>query len=158
MADRFTRRTHPDVHVLPAANDRVRLTRPGASAVRFRWWAFRWRRRNAGGLPNALLIGHHDAMTEAEDVGPLLNEVARAFAPSRIVCRKDGTDVVADVVGPNGVLAWPDFSRGPSELMAVLAAEQRFLVEQVGSGAAPGTTYVDMAKERLHRWRTQANS
>ena len=108
-------------------------------------------------LPNALLIGHDEAMTEAEDVGPLLDEVARAFAPSRIVCRNDGTEVVADVVGPNGALAWPEFSRGPSELMALLAAEQRFLVEQVGSGATPGTTYVDMATERLHRWRKQAN-
>jgi hypothetical protein len=100
-------------------------------------------------------VGDHDAMTDAEDVGPLLDEVARAFAPSRIVCRKDGTDVVADVVRSDGVVAWPEFSRGPSQLLAVLAAEQRFLVEQVGSGAAPGTSYVDMANERLDRWRRQ---
>jgi hypothetical protein len=39
----------------------------------------------------------------------------------------------------------------PDELTAVLAAEQRYLVEQVGSGSVRGETYVEKARERVRR-------
>jgi hypothetical protein len=37
-------------------------------------------------------------------------------------------------------------------LRAVLEAEQRYLVEQVGSGSVTGRTYLDKANERLRRF------
>lgn len=65
-------------------------------------------------------------------------------------------------VAPNGVevdligVANPDFvmrsyACAPTSALAVLAAEQRWLVEQEGCGSFKGDTYVDKARERLCR-------
>src|ERR1700683_2804889 len=44
-----------------------------------------------------------------------------------------------------------NYGSGPSELLAVMATEQRWLAEQEGSGSMPGDTYVEKAEERLRR-------
>jgi len=44
------------------------------------------------------------------------------------------------------------YASGPTEVLALLAAEQRYLVEQVGRGSVRGDTYLDNAEERLRRW------
>jgi hypothetical protein len=42
-----------------------------------------------------------------------------------------------------------NYGSGPSEILAIMATEQRWLVEQEGSGSASGQTYVEKALERL---------
>jgi hypothetical protein len=42
-----------------------------------------------------------------------------------------------------------DYGAGPDELLAVLVAEQRYLVEQEGRGSVAGATYLDKARERV---------
>jgi hypothetical protein len=38
------------------------------------------------------------------------------------------------------------------QTLALLAAEQRYLVEEVGRGSVGGADYADKAEERLRRW------
>jgi len=45
------------------------------------------------------------------------------------------------------------YGSGPSETLAVVVTEQRWLVEQDGTGSTSGVTYVDKAQERLRRGR-----
>lgn len=45
------------------------------------------------------------------------------------------------------------YGSGPTEQLAIIATEQRWLVEQDGQGSATGKTYVDMAKNRLQGQR-----
>lgn len=61
-----------------------------------------------------------------------------------------------DLLRSDGTVLWPDYASGRSEMMAILAAEQRYLTEQVGSGSTPGSTYADKAAERLRRHRASA--
>ncbi len=91
-------------------------------------------------------------MTEAEDVSALLDEVARMFAPLVLALRHDGDVFVVNLVSDDGTVVWPDYSYGPTEVLAMLAAEQRFLVEDRGSGSMPGATWDEKARERLRRW------
>jgi len=72
---------------------------------------------------------------------------------NRFVARPEGDQWVVDIVAANGKVSWPLFGGGPDPLRAVLAAEQRYLVEQVGSGSLLGRTYVDKANERIRRFR-----
>jgi hypothetical protein len=58
-----------------------------------------------------------------------------------------------DIAAANGKVSSPLFGGGPDPLRAVLAAEQRCLVEQVGSACLLGRTYVDKANERIRRYR-----
>jgi hypothetical protein len=44
-----------------------------------------------------------------------------------------------------------DYAIAPDSVLAVLAAEQRWLVEEQGRGSVPGDTYVDKARESLRR-------
>jgi hypothetical protein len=92
-------------------------------------------------------------MHEADDVGDLLDEVARMFNPLVVLVRRDGDMFVAELAREDGSIFWPTYAHGPSEVLAVLAAEQRFLVEDRGSGAVSGATYIDKARERLRRWQ-----
>jgi hypothetical protein len=64
----------------------------------------------------------------------------------------------AHLVHDDGTIAWPDFAAGPDHLLALLAAEQRYLVEERASGSASGRTYEDKARERLRRWRMERSS
>jgi hypothetical protein len=58
-----------------------------------------------------------------------------------------------DLVSLDGELIWPDYAVHEDHLHAALCAEQRYLVEQVGSGSLPGATYADKAEERIRRWQ-----
>jgi hypothetical protein len=69
-----------------------------------------------------------------------------------------GGGFTAHLVGDDGTIAWPDFAAGPDRLLALLAAEQRYLVEERGSGSVSGRTYEDKARERLRRWRMERSS
>ncbi len=48
----------------------------------------------------------------------------------RIVARRAAVGFAADLVAVDGGVAVADYGAGPDELLAVLAAEQRYLVEQ----------------------------
>ncbi|MCZ2111903.1 MAG: hypothetical protein LC118_20490, partial [Dehalococcoidia bacterium] len=50
----------------------------------------------------------------------------------------------------NGETIQPAYGTGPDPLLAVFAGEQRWLVEEKATGAAPGATYVEKARRRLH--------
>jgi hypothetical protein len=59
----------------------------------------------------------------------LLAEAVAALSPTilRVQARNGG--FVVDLLTGDGSVLWPDYAHGPDELLAVLAAEQRFLVE-----------------------------
>jgi len=52
-----------------------------------------------------------------------------------------------------GKVVWPNFGAGPSRTMAIMSAEQRWLVEQDGSVRSNGRTYGEMAQDRLRSGR-----
>ena len=81
----------------------------------------------------------------------LMAEVRSLVSPLGLRARADGTTVIVDVLRCDGSVMWPDYAQGPDELLAVLAAEQRYLVEEEGRGAVSGATYLDKARERLRR-------
>ena len=55
------------------------------------------------------------------------------------------------VTRPTANVVAADYGDDHSELYAVLKAEQRDLVKQVGHGSAPGLTYMAKADERRRR-------
>lgn len=69
----------------------------------------------------------------------------------RIVARAAADGFAADLVAHDGKVATAHYAAGPDELLAVLAAEQRYLVEQQGRGSVVGKTYLDKARERVRR-------
>lgn len=92
-------------------------------------------------------------MTAHGDEAGLLNEARLAVAPFTIVTRpSDGGGFVADLMTTDGRVALRAYGSGPDPLLAALAAEQRYLVEEQGHGSVRGATYLDKAKERLRRW------
>ena len=50
----------------------------------------------------------------------------------------------------NGATIQRAYGTGPDLLLAVFVGEQRWLVEEKEAGAAPGATYVEKARRRLH--------
>jgi hypothetical protein len=79
----------------------------------------------------------------------LAADVERAIYPMRLIVH----DGVADLVHRDGGSPVLNYSDGPSDVLALVSAEQRYLVEQGGADkAVPGTTYLDKARERLRRW------
>jgi hypothetical protein len=91
-------------------------------------------------------------MNADEGMRPLLVEARRTLEPLLANARIDSDGVVIDLARADGTVLWPDYAHGPDELLAVLVAEQRFLVEDRGGGAVSGRTYLDKARERLRRW------
>lgn len=59
--------------------------------------------------------------------------------------------VVVDLTRYDGTVLWPNYATGPDELLALLAAEQRYLVEEEGRGSVVGATYLEKARERVRR-------
>lgn len=92
-------------------------------------------------------------MSRDDDADQLLDEVAMIVAPLTIALRRDGGRIVAELARADGTIMWPNYADGPTEVLATLAAEQRFLVEDRGLGAVAGATYLDKARERLRRWQ-----
>ena len=68
-------------------------------------------------------------MSEGDDLIALLDEVALTFDPLVIRLRRDADAFVADHARQDGTIFGPNYADGPSEVLATLAAEQRFLVE-----------------------------
>lgn len=81
----------------------------------------------------------------------LTAEVAELLNPLRVRVRPDAEGFTADLVRADGSVLWPNYAHGPDELLTVLAAEQRFLVEDRGQGSVVGATYFDKARVRLRR-------
>lgn len=52
-----------------------------------------------------------------------------------------------------GQVALRNYGSGPTRSLAIVATEQRWLVEQEGLSSSPGHTYVEMAEERLRQGR-----
>ena len=67
---------------------------------------------------------------------------------ARTVRRCRDRDLVGDV---NPLVVIRDYAIAPDSVLTVLAAEQRWLVEEEGRGSMPGDTYVDKARESLRR-------
>ena len=90
-------------------------------------------------------------MRDAVDVA---SEVERWFETQgfRVVLRGRYDGVVVDLLGDvNRSVVIRDYAIAPDSTLAVLAAEQRWLVEEEGRGSVRGDTYVDKARERLRR-------
>ena len=71
--------------------------------------------------------------------------------PMVIRTRKTEAEYVVDLVTAEGRVAVSAYGAGPDELLAILAAEQRYLTEQTGHGSVPGSTYLAKARERIRR-------
>jgi hypothetical protein len=70
-----------------------------------------------------------------------------------LATREETNEWVVDLVSARtGEVFAPLWAGGPTRTLAVLVAEQRWMVEQVGSGSVTGATYVDKARELLRRW------
>lgn len=94
---------------------------------------------------------HASVMTKSDRVDRLLAEVAKTLDPLVPSARRDGIGVVVDLVRSDGTMVWQAYSVGPDVVLAALAAEQRYLVEEVGAGSVPGVSYLDKARERAGR-------
>ena len=81
----------------------------------------------------------------------LLDEAQVHVRPMRIAARPVADGFAADLVAVDGSVAVTDYGAGPDELLAVLVAEQRYLVEQEGRGSVAGATYLDKARA-CSRW------
>jgi hypothetical protein len=87
---------------------------------------------------------------------PLHDAAQAALGPNlRFVVQATASGFLVDIAGPRGDVAWPAYASGPSPLLAVLAAEQRYRAEELGQGTVPGGTYAEKAVERLHRWERE---
>jgi hypothetical protein len=105
-----------------------------------------------GGRSRAGVGVRHAGPVESAD-HPLAEE-AQAVLPRgwRFLVKVDDGGWVVDIARDDGTVVWPDFAGGPDPLRAVLEGEQRYLVEEVGSGSVPGRTYLAKANERLRRY------
>jgi hypothetical protein len=81
----------------------------------------------------------------------LLVEAQDHVRPMRIAVRRVADGFAADLVAVDGSVAATNYGAGPDELLAVLVAEQRYLIEQEGRGCVAGATYLDKARERVRR-------
>jgi hypothetical protein len=81
-------------------------------------------------------------------------EVERWFEQQGFVVVTRGTPdgVAVDLVGEvNPEVELRGYGFGPDSVLAVLAAEQRWLVEEEGRGSVAGETHAEKAHERLRR-------
>ncbi len=74
----------------------------------------------------------------------------------RHVLRPEDDGWHVDLGNLQGDLIRRDSAIHDDQLHALLCAEQRYLVEEVGAGSVPGETYRDMAEERIRGWRENA--
>lgn len=99
----------------------------------------------------ALVIRQYAWVTEPADVAL---EVEKWFEERGYKVETRGTSegVAVDLVGDiNPSVVLREYGSGPDSVLAILAAEQRWLVEEEGRGSVLGETYVDKARERLRR-------
>jgi hypothetical protein len=98
------------------------------------------------------------ALGDRDDVGvddweaDLIQEAGSVLPEGlRFAVAGDGQSWTTDIVRADGTVVWRAFSHGIDPLRATLAAEQRYLAEEVGSGTVLGATYADKAEERVRR-------
>ena len=87
-----------------------------------------------------------------------LSTDAHATLPGHLgfVLRLEADVWHVDIVTLKGDLLWSDYGAHSDQLHAILCAEQRYLVEQVGAGSVRGSTYLDKADERIRQWNDNA--
>jgi hypothetical protein len=95
-----------------------------------------------------MLVRMTDDRWQAE---ALRGEAVHPVAPLTIVSRATPEGFATDLAFVDGRVAVADHGSGPDELTAVLVADQRYLVEEVGHGSISGETYLDKARERIRR-------
>ncbi len=89
-----------------------------------------------------LVVEERDMRAEYRRMGHGANPVARYTHWADLVSVRTGEVVSAG------------YGAGPTRVLAIVDAEQRWLVEQGDDrSAAPGTTYIEKAQERLRRGR-----
>jgi hypothetical protein len=92
-----------------------------------------------------------DLRVEPRDMSQEFRQRGHANAPSAT------HTIWVDLVSRRtGEVSLRSYGSGPSETLAVIATEQRWLVEQEGTGGVAGATYVEKARERLRRGRPTA--
>lgn len=100
-----------------------------------------------------MLIDEGDAVSE-EAAHALIAEARRHVRPLDLAARRlpEG-GFAADLLMDDGRVAQRVYGSGPNQLLAILAAEQRYLAEQEGGGTVRGATYLEKARERVRRGR-----
>jgi hypothetical protein len=98
--------------------------------------------------------GHFRHSVRVRDDAAIALEAERWFDLQgfNVVLRGTPDGVVADLVAdanPSSVVR--DYAVAPDSILAVLAAEARWMVEEEGLDCLPGATYVEKARERLRR-------
>jgi hypothetical protein len=81
-------------------------------------------------------------------------DAQRHVLPMRLACRPSDSGFACDLLAPDGRTVVRTYESGPTEELALLAGEQRYLAEEVGGGTVPGNTYLDKARERIRRSRS----
>ncbi len=70
-------------------------------------------------------------MADLKDVSErLLAEARASLDPVRMRVKSHPGGFVAELVGKDGSVLWPNYAHGPDELLVAIAAEQRYLVEE----------------------------
>lgn len=88
----------------------------------------------------------------------LEREAQDAVRPLQLTVRqRDDGNFAADLCRSDGRCAHADYGEGSDALGAILYAEQRYLVEQIGRGSVRGETYRDKAIERVRRATDRAS-
>lgn len=100
------------------------------------------------------MTGNEIETVDARVEAALLAEAQEHVRPLKLAPRPVDGVFVCDLVAVDGSVAVADYGAGPNELLAVLVAEQRYLVEQEGRGSVRGSTYLDKALERVRRGPT----
>jgi hypothetical protein len=103
------------------------------------------------GVPQRLVRHRHPVIAESSHSG-LIRDAQAAVALCVLGCRQEGPNFVAQLQRADGSVIWPDYATGATKTLALLAAEQRYIVEEVDRGSVSGADFAGKAEERLRRW------
>src|SRR3954463_8477346 len=92
-----------------------------------------------------------------DDDEALLDQAVAVFQEHGfdLVLAPNGNRWVAHIARQAGEIVVRSYANGPDRLVTAFAAEQRWRVEQDGSGSVMGDTYVDKVRERIRRLRLE---
>jgi len=82
----------------------------------------------------------------------LVASARQRLAPTIARVTRSAHGATVELTDQAGHIVWPEYAHGPNRLLALLAAEQRYLVEQTGADSTAGATYVDKARTREQGW------
>lgn len=105
----------------------------------------------AHGRLTGMVSGDVSDDSEARIRAVLLAEAQEQVRPLRLAARSADDAFVCDLLAIDGSVAVAEYGAGLDELLAVLVAEQRYLVEQKGRDSVRGATYLDKARQRVRR-------